>query len=60
MQLMNLKQASAYFGVSYNTFKKFIECGLPVIELGNRNYIRKSDIDKFMADHTVIKTKEAK
>lgn len=61
MDYFKINEAMDYLGIkSYDTLKRVIENGLPVISIGNTKRIRKSDIDKFMADHTVIKTKEAK
>ncbi|WP_157821136.1 helix-turn-helix domain-containing protein [Macrococcoides caseolyticum] len=45
---MNKKQAAEYLGVSFNTLKKFVENGLPIIEVSGIQMIRKKDIDNFM------------
>ncbi|MFC6293582.1 hypothetical protein BHU61_10635 [Macrococcus epidermidis] len=45
---MNKKQASSYLGVSFNTLKKFIEEGLPVIDVSGIQMIRRQDIDNFL------------
>lgn len=45
---MNKKEASEYLGVSYQTLKKFIEKGLPIVEVSGVNMIRRVDIDEFM------------
>ncbi|MCE4957831.1 helix-turn-helix domain-containing protein [Macrococcoides caseolyticum] len=45
---MNKKQAASYLGVSFNTLKKFIEEGLPVIDVSGIQMIRRQDIDNFL------------
>ncbi|ATD31323.1 hypothetical protein BHM04_09035 [Macrococcus sp. IME1552] len=45
---MNKKEAAEYLGVSYQTLKKFIHCGLPVVDVSGVNMIRRVDIDEFM------------
>ncbi|WP_338450547.1 helix-turn-helix domain-containing protein [Niallia oryzisoli] len=45
---MNKKEASNYIGVSFNTLQKFIESGLPVIEVENVKLLSKKDIDEFL------------
>ncbi|WP_414045099.1 helix-turn-helix domain-containing protein [Macrococcus equi] len=45
---MNKKEAAEYLNVSYQTLKKFIDNGLPVIEVSGVNMIRRVDIDAFM------------
>lgn|GEM_PF-1114967 len=45
---LNKKQAAEYLGISFNTLKKFIDDGLPVVEVSKVQMIRKIDIDAFM------------
>lgn len=45
---LNKKQASEYIGISFNTLKKFIDEGLPVVEVSGVQMIRKIDIDEFL------------
>lgn len=45
---MNKKEAAQYIGISYNTLCKFIECGLPVIEIDGVKLISKKQIDEFL------------
>ncbi|ARQ03562.1 MULTISPECIES: helix-turn-helix domain-containing protein [Staphylococcaceae] len=45
---MNKKEAAEYLNVSYQTLKKFIDNGLPVVEVSGVNMIRRVDIDTFM------------
>lgn len=47
-QYMNKKEAAQYLGVSFNTLKKFIQNGLPVVNVSGVNMIRRVDIDDFM------------
>lgn len=53
------KQAMEYIGIkSKTTFGKYLNNGLPTIQVGNSKRIAKSDIDKFMAEHRVIATQD--
>lgn len=45
---MNKKEAALYIGISFNTLQKFIEYGLPVIDVENVKLISKKDIDLFL------------
>ncbi|MFJ7890746.1 helix-turn-helix domain-containing protein [Lysinibacillus xylanilyticus] len=45
---MNKKEASQYIGVSFNTLQKFIDKGMPVIEVDGVKLISKRDIDEFL------------
>ncbi|UTH14063.1 helix-turn-helix domain-containing protein [Macrococcus equipercicus] len=45
---LNKKQASEYIGISFNTLKKFIDDGLPIIDVAGVQMIRKIDIDQFL------------
>ncbi|MBQ5152545.1 helix-turn-helix domain-containing protein [Macrococcoides caseolyticum] len=45
---MNKKEAAEYIGISYQTLKKFIGEGLPIVEVSGVQMIRKIDIDEFM------------
>ncbi|WP_405083352.1 helix-turn-helix domain-containing protein [Limosilactobacillus reuteri] len=40
------------------SLQKYIEQGLPTIQVGKSKRISKSDIDKFMADHRVVATQD--
>lgn len=60
-EYMTTKQTMDYLTIkSPQILKKWVDAGLPSIKVANSRRFIKSDIDKFMADHTVIKTKEAK
>lgn len=45
---MNKKEACAYIGVSFNTFKKLEKLGLPIIEVDGIMLVKKEDIDAFL------------
>lgn len=53
-EYLKIKDAQKYLGLkSYNTLKKLISNGLPVVEISGTKLISKSDIDEFMQDHKV-------
>lgn len=55
----NYKQAMEYMNIkSKTTFGKYLNQGLPTIQVGNSKRISKSDIDEFMAAHRVVATKD--
>ena len=57
MELMTYKQTLGYLGIkSYQMLNKLISEGLPVIVIGDTKRIKKSDVDKFVEDHTVTAT----
>ncbi|TDL98524.1 DNA-binding protein [Macrococcus brunensis] len=45
---LNKKEAAEYIGVSFNTLKKFIDEGLPIIDVSGIQMIRRQDIDVFL------------
>lgn len=45
---MNKKEAAQYINVSFNTLQKFIDNGLPVIEVDGVKLLSKKDIDEFL------------
>lgn len=54
-EYLSFSQAVEYLGFkSYNALYRYIKLGLPVSQVGKSKRIAKSDIDKFMADHTVV------
>ena len=61
-EYLTFKQAMNYAGVkSYNSLRKIIKAGLPVVSYGRTKKIRKTDIDNFMAKHlTTAKPQESK
>lgn len=52
-QVFNKKQASEYLDVSYNTLQKFIQSGLPVVNVDGVQLIRKVDIDSFLEKNRI-------
>lgn len=57
MELMTFKETLSYLGFkSPQVLKKWIGQGLPVIVIGDTKRIKKSDVDKFVEDHTVTAT----
>ena len=58
-EYLKIKDAQKYLGLkSYNTLKKIISKGLPVVEIDGTKLISKSDIDEFMQAHKVRANKE--
>ena len=58
-EYFSYKQAMQYMGfTSPVTLKQYIKQGLPTIKVGNSKRIAKSDIDKFMAAHRVVATRD--
>ena len=53
-QYMNKKEAAQYIGVSFNTFQKFENMGLPIIEIDGIKLVSKQDIDFFLQSHKQI------
>ncbi|WP_342471984.1 helix-turn-helix domain-containing protein [Metasolibacillus sp. FSL H7-0170] len=49
---LTLKEAAEYIGVSPNTLAKFRLMGLEVCEVDGVKRISKSDIDRFMKEHS--------
>ncbi len=48
-EVMNLRQASSYLGVSPDTLYRYISDGVvPAFKLGNRWKLRKSILDRWM------------
>lgn len=53
-EYLTLKEAMSYMGfTSYDSLRKTIKLGLPVIRFGNSKRISKTAIDDFMQSHTV-------
>lgn len=49
---MTIEEARNYIGVSYNTFNKFRIMGLKVAEIDNVKRVAKSEIDRFLTEHS--------
>lgn len=57
-EFFSVAEASKYIGYkTTSSVYSLIEKGLPVIKIDNRTRISKSDIDKFMEAHKVVKAK---
>lgn len=53
-EYLSFKEAMSYMGfTTYDSLRKVIKLGLPVIKFGNSKRISKTAIDDFMKDHTV-------
>jgi excisionase family DNA binding protein len=64
-EVMNIRQASQYLGVSPDTLYKYVgEQKIPAFKLGNRWRFKKSRLDQWMEEKSseveVRKTKKAK
>ena len=60
-EYLTFKEAMSYMGfTTYDSLRKVIKLGLPVIKFGNSKRISKNAIDEFMQAHTtaVHPTKE--
>lgn len=58
-EYLSYREAMQYMGFkTQDTLRKYINDGLPTIQVGNSKRISKSAIDKFMADHTVVATQD--
>ena len=52
-EYLTLKEAMSYMGfTTYDSLRKVIKLGLPVIKFGNSKRISKTAIDDFMQAHT--------
>lgn len=59
MNYFSYTDAKKYMGIkSQTTLRTYIKQGLPTIQVGKSKRIAKSDIDKFMKDHTVVATQD--
>lgn len=50
---MNLTTAKDYIGVSNNTFTKYTKMGLPVTVIDGVTRVKKTEINKFMKQHSI-------
>ena len=52
-EYLTFKEAMSYMGfTTYDSLRKVIKLGLPVIKFGNSKRISKNAIDEFMQAHT--------
>lgn len=49
---MSIEEACQYINISYNTFKKFRLMGLKVAEIDGVKRVAKSEIDRFLTEHS--------
>ena len=49
---LDLKSGAKYANVSYNTFMKFRQMGLKVAEIDGVKRVKKSEIDRFLQEHS--------
>lgn len=60
-EYLTLKEAMKYMGfTTYDSLRKVIKAGLPVIHFDGSKRISKTAIDEFMQAHTVVANKERK
>lgn len=50
---MSIEEACKYLNVSYNTFNKFRIMGLKVAEVDRVKRVAKSEIDRFLTEHSL-------
>ena len=54
-EYLTFKEAMSYMGfTTYDSLRKVIKLGLPVIKFGNSKRISKTAIDDFMQAHTAV------
>ena len=54
-EYLTFKEAMSYMGfTTYDSLRKVIKLGLPVIKFGNSKRISKTAIDDFMQSHTAV------
>ena len=54
-EYLTLKEDMSYMGfTTYDSLRKVIKLGLPVIKFGNSKRISKTAIDDFMQSHTAV------
>jgi len=63
-EVMNIRQASQYLGVSPDTLYKYVnEQKIPAFKLGNRWRFKKTRLDQWMEEQSIeieVKAKKAK
>ena len=53
-EFLTIKEACEYATVSNNTFTtNFIGAGLPVYKIGNKQYVKKSELNNFISQHKI-------
>ena len=60
-EVMNIKEASAYLGVSPDTLYKYVyEEKIPAFKLGNRWKFKKSKLDEWMDEKSTVREERGK
>lgn len=53
-EFLTFKEAQEYTTTSNNTFvNNFISEGLPVYKIGNKQYVKKSELNSFISQHRI-------
>ena len=53
-RLIPKQEVMTYLNISRKTFERLVRgCGLPMIKLGYKRYIRENDLNDFLNKHTV-------
>jgi excisionase family DNA binding protein len=52
---MSVKELQGYMNVSPNTVNSWIRNGMPVSIVGQKRFVKKSNLEKFLAEHEKIK-----
>ncbi len=60
-EVMNIKEASSYLGVSPDTLYKYVyEEKIPAFKLGNRWKFKKSKLDQWMDEKSAVREERGK
>lgn len=53
-EFLTVKEAQEYTSTSNNTFvNRFISEGLPIYKIGNKQYVKKSELNNFISQHRI-------
>lgn len=53
-EFLTIKEAQEYTSTSNNTFvNNFIGANLPVYKIGNKQYVKKSELNQFISEHRI-------
>lgn len=55
VRYMSKKDTCSYMDIAYLTLEKWIQEGLPTIKIGQKVYIDRHDLDKFLLAHKRLK-----
>lgn len=53
-EYLSIEEVCELMDISRNTLGNWLEIGLPKYRINNKQYIKKSDLDKFVSQHQVI------